>query len=291
MESKVGEDNQEHQSKWDELATGPQPESYGDENDIPNVEAVRKIAKSYFEKRRAAAPEEAKREATTIVGIENDFAKQLQRDKERGRETSEEEFVKWEQEYAQTWNRLQRDVHEGQMSMHAEAEAERQMFVSESRIDNGIIAHSGKYFLKRSEELRDVIKASHDKTKESDLRLIGTFLQTVMAHIKYRYMTPMEIRDEFGDDAADLHAYDQLRTASHNSIIKQLNSLNALADIYGTTRFTPRDFWTSENVKQTSPISERMSYDRKLVTAYYTAAFGEEIEEQRRRNSHKLSWY
>jgi hypothetical protein len=27
------------------------------------------------------------------------------------------------------------------------------------------------------------------------------------------------------------------------------------------------------------------------VTAYYTAAFGEEIEEQRRRNSHKLSWY
>jgi hypothetical protein len=88
MESKVGEDNQEHQSKWDELATGPQPESYGDENDIPNVEAVRKIAKSYFEKRRAAAPEEAKREATTIVGIENDFAKQLQRDKERGRETS-----------------------------------------------------------------------------------------------------------------------------------------------------------------------------------------------------------
>jgi hypothetical protein len=291
MESNTGEDSQKHQTKWDELTEGPQPESYGDENDIAQIATVRKIAKSYFEKRREAAPAEAKQEAATIVDIEDDFAKQLQRDKDRGRETSEEEFLKWEQEYAQTWKRLSEDVKVGQMDANAEAEAESQMFYSESRISDGIIAHSGKYFLKRSQELRDVIKASNDKTKESDLRLIGTFLQTVMQHVKFRYMSPMEIREEFGDTASDMQAYDRARTASHNSIIKQLNSLNALADIYETTRFTPRDFWTSEARNQTKPIQKRMEYDRKAVTAYYTAAFGEQVENEIRRQRHRASWY
>ena len=34
-----------------------------------------------------------------------------------------------------------------------------------------------------------------------------------------------------------------------------------------------------------------MEYDRKVVTAYYTAAFGEQVENEIRRQQRRSSWY
>ena len=283
----------ESDSKWDELSEDPQIESYGDEQDITDVRAIQALAKAYFEKRHAMAPEQAGKEAHNLADIQLGFIQQRKRDKERGRETSEEEFLKWEAEFAGSWDKMQQFIKESGMTIEKEAEIEAPVFFSEdkSKIEETVDAQAGRYYDKRNQELRNAIFASNEKTKDSDMRIVGTFLQTVMMHVGFRYMMPDDIREQYGDDAAAFESFDRARTAAHNSVIKHLNKLNELAEKYGTTRFTPRDFWTSERPHQTQDIAKRMKYDRKAVEAYYTLAFSSEIDEEERRHRNSARFY
>ncbi len=278
-----------HETQWDELAAGPQPESYGDEQDITDVRAVREIAKAYFEKRHAMAPEQAKREAHTLNDIQQGFISQRKRDKERGRETSKEEFLKWEQDYAHSWNQMREYIRESGMNMDQESEIEAPIFFSDdrSKLVETIEAQAGKYFSERSKELLEAILASDGKTKETDRRLLGSFFRTVMDHVSFRYMTPLDIREQYGNDAEGYKNFEWGRTAAHNAIIKHLNELNRLAKKYGTTPFTPRDFWTSEAKNQTPTIARRMKCDRNTVEAYYRIAFSDDLakEDERRQRA------
>jgi hypothetical protein len=293
MES-LSEDD--HSTEWDDLSQGPQPETYGDEEDITDVRALRELARSYFEKRHAMAPEQASKEAHNVADTQQGFLQQCRRDRERGQETSKEEFLKWEQEYAYNWNRMQEYILESGMGVDAEAEAELPIFFStdKEKIKDTIEAQSGKYYDERMWELRRAITASDGKTQESDMRLLGTFFHSVMAHVEFRYFSPADIREQYGDDVDAFNTFDRARTAAHNAVIKHLNAINALAEKYGTTRFTPRNFWTSERMNQTPEVSRRMDFDRKAVELYYMNAFSYDIDkkdqEMKRPNALKLTF-
>ena len=274
-----------HETQWDELTAGPQPESYGDEQDITDVRAMRQIAKSYFEKRRAMAPERAKNEARNLIGIQQGFIQQRKRDKERGRETSKEEFLRWEQDYAYTWDRLQEYASDGGLGTSEQAEIEAPVFFTDekTKLMETVEVQAAKYFEERSKELREAIMASEEKTKDTDLRILGSFFRSIMDHVNFRYMTPNDIRDQYGDDVAAMQSFDRARTAAHNAVIKHLNELNRLAKKYNTTPFTPRDFWTSEASSRDPAVARRMKCDRNTVEAYYTVAFSDDLKAEERR--------
>ena len=216
---------------------------------------------------------------------------QRKRDKERGRETSKEEFLKWEQDYTQMWDRMLDNVHSVNMDMDSEAKTEEPIFFSDDdkRIPETIEVQAGQYYMERNQELRDAIMASDSETKEKDLRTLGSFLRLVIEHVSFRYATPEETRFKYTDGE---QGFENDRSRAHNEVIKCLNTLNDLAKKYGTTRFTPRNFWTSETKGQTKDIARRMKYDRKVVIEYYTLAFGKGLDEEvKRRRAEEARYY
>ena len=92
------------------------------------------------------------------------------------------------------------------------------------------------------------------------------------------------LREQYGDDASAFKTFNQARIAALNSVIRHLNMLNELTEKYDTTRFTPRDFWTSERRGRTQEIEKRLRYDSKAVEAYCSVAFSDEIAEDERRH-------
>ncbi len=284
MERKPGDEQADQHSQWDELAQGPQPESLSDGQDISEIQAVRRIVRNFFEKRREQAPEQVRAEAHAINDIEQGFIKQQARDRERGRETSEAEFNEWEQDYARTWKRLQARLSEGDIGSDQEAELESEMFFTKDEriLHETVEAQAGKYYRQRSRALREAIEASDSKTKDTDLRMLANFYMSVATHLEYKYMTPEEIRYDYGTGVEGFMEYDHSRTQAHNSVIRHLNALNALAEQYGTTPFTPRNFWTSDSSNQTRAISRRMRYDRDVVEEYYSIAFGQKVQQEER---------
>ena len=97
--------------------------------------------------------------------------------------------------------------------------------------------------------------------------------------------------EQYGDDMWSLQQFDERRTASHNDAIKHLNYLNDLARKYGTRPFTPRNFWTSQNQRQTPAMSSHMSYDRHVFESFYTHAFGKESVDRIRRKHERNSYW
>ena len=52
------------------MAQDSQLETYGDEQDIADIHTMQALAKAYFEKRHAMAPEQAKKEAYDLSDIQ-----------------------------------------------------------------------------------------------------------------------------------------------------------------------------------------------------------------------------
>jgi hypothetical protein len=174
--------------------------------------------------------------------------------------------------------------------MEDEADVESAMFFTkdEATLHETIEAQAGAYYRDRARALREAIRASDDPHKEEDEDVLYGFFAAVSRHLDYKYMTPEDIRLSYGKD---YHEYDQDRTFAHNNAIRQLNKLNDLARKYGTTPFTPRQFWTSEKKDQTPAVSKRMRYDRDVVEEYYAIAFSEEVAKRDRLLARALRGY
>ena len=235
--------------------------------------------------------------AADIADTESAFKRRLAKIRESGEQMSQKEFEKWEADYADNWEYMRRDLermdydNDTQEAMEYQAKVQSRMFTSEGNLENSIEAYSGNFFHERMQVLRSAIEASDSKTKESDLRLLGSFWSSVAEHLDCRYMTQSEIRDQYGDSDWELRRFDQRRTEAHNSAITHLNMMNDIAKKYGAKPFTPRNFWTSRNQRQTSEMSNRMSYDRHVFEAFYTHAFGNErIAQIKRKHEQNRYW-
>ena len=303
----ITEQNKKKKFGWDDLAAGPQAEQYGNEQDIQQDAAsegstpIKKIARAEYIEGLRADPQRReilKSRAADIADTEDAFRGRLAKIREAGGDgMSQKEFERWEDDYADNWRYMQQDLarmdydNSSQEAMEYEADVESVMFKSQANLDEAIEARSGDYFTQRARALREAIEASDEKTKQSDLSLVGSFWSSVAEHLEYRYTTQAELRDQYGDDMWSLQQFDERRTASHNDAIKHLNYLNDLARKYGTRPFTPRNFWTSQNQRQTPAMSSRMSYDRHVFESFYTHAFGKESVDRIRRKHERNSYW
>ena len=297
--------SEKQKTKWESLADGPSPEelsvdtaeqvdieaSLEDGEETASPEWVRKFLERFWQQKKAEAPGFAEQQAEEIKILNGQFIKRRKAIKAEGGEMSEKEFLVWERDYADNWKRLQGHLRDGELySMEDEAEVEGEMFFTkeESVLHETIEAQAGTYYRERAKALREAIMAGNDPKKEEELKILSGFYTAVNSHLDYKYMTPQDIRYEY---AGNWGEYDRDRTYAHNNAITHLNRMNDLARKYGTTPFTPRQFWTSEKRNQTPAVSKRMRYDRDVVEEYYAIAFSDEVARRDRKLERDLRGY
>jgi hypothetical protein len=250
-----------------------------DEGDQPMTqEELRESIEQFKRDQLERAPVEVSFWADDIKSIELNFAKQLRRSEERGEALiSEKEFLIWESDYRDDWERIQGQVRLAHVSMAEEAKAEAPMVVytREEDLRTTVEAQAGVFFAKRAREL----------AQAGGGEAVQEFTRAVDKHLDFKYMGPDEVRDYGYED------YERGRTIAHNNAIKALNKLNQVADNLGTTRFTPRDFWTSEVQQQTPDMSRRMRFDRDIVEEYYALAFSAEVKRREAKQRRDMMFY
>lgn len=132
-------------------------------------------------------------------------------------------------------------------------------------------AATGIFYEERVMVLNDKI-TSAEPTEETaaEQKLIRQTWRKVMDYV--------EASTDYDFLHMDYNAYRQARRVCHNNMIRQLNALNLLAEKYGTTRFTPRNFMTNDFVynerrDRSGKLNRRANYDRETVLAYFQTVF------------------
>lgn len=256
---------------------------------ISEEEIIRELAKKALEQEKQEAPSLINTEAHSIKRLEEQFAEALDRKASKGEYMSSKELGLWESDLAHSWEKIE-DIISGndemENSLATQAKAEFPAFqidpTSEeypTYISKTIEAQIGRFHHTRAEKLEQAILESNSETKQQDLGAIKAFTKLVLEHIRLK--TEHDEKWETGGDAWE--SYDKHRTKVHNDTIRKLNELNALCEKYGTTRFTPRDFWTSDKLssddKDNIAARRRARHDRDIVEEYYAIAFEKEMKE------------
>ena len=137
--------------------------------------------------------------------------------------------------------------------------------------DETIEAATGVFYDERMSALSQKILAQ----EQNDITVAD---QSVLRQTWRKVMDYIEASTDYDFLHRDYNSYQNARRTCHNNMIRQLNDLNHLAEKYGTTRFTPRDFMTNDfhyNQRQdrNSRLNNRANYDRESVLAYFRTVF------------------
>ena len=150
-----------------------------------------------------------------------------------------------------------------------------------------IEAASGIFYHERAEQLAQVLRAA-GADGEADLKTMGLTWRKVMNYL--------EATHDYDLLHEDYHSYQNGRRAAHNEMIRQLNTLNDLAERYQTPRFTIRNFMTNDFYYEARrdpgrALDHRANYDRESVMAYFALAFQQDFERERKRGERKERFY
>lgn len=232
-----------------------------------------------------ALKQEVGMHAKNLRQLNVDYAKQLDRLAERGKDKiSQKEFEMWEGDFAYEWRLAEGAADKMHCSLTDRIEAEMPMVAYRPRtvgepyekdLRRTVEAQAGLFYWDRARDLRIAMREAG-----GDYAPIRDFEETVALHLSYKGKAVEGERDMLlGEDGtwskSDAETVDRERTKVHNAVIEKLNGLNALAEQYGTKRFTPRDFVPSSAIDkrmQTPDVALRMRYDRDIVEEYYAWA-------------------
>lgn len=150
-----------------------------------------------------------------------------------------------------------------------------------------IEAASGIFYHERAEQLAQALRAA-GADGEADLKTMGLTWRKVMNYL--------EATHDYDLLHEDYHSYQNGRRAAHNEMIRQLNTLNDLAERYQTPRFTIRNFMTNDFYYEARrdpgrALDHRANYDRESVMAYFALAFQQDFERERKRGERKERFY
>ena len=207
------------------------------------------------------------------------FAEQLKRSKERGElHIQEKEFLVWEKEASDDWQKVQSAEADAELGAHERAEIEAGAIAYPNHdCDNTIEAQSGNFYFARIRELITAIEKTGD---EKDLEVAKSFPDTAAEHLRFKFTPRDMLRDEFdtGDPSSTWKRVDEARNRAHNRSIQQLNAINDLAEKYGTTRLTFRNFRVKGYLENLPPAEDAIAEnDRACLESYYTIAFKSEV--------------
>ena len=219
-----------------------------------------KREQEFVERRR----EDTRHWARYYVGAEQAFDRRVKANK-----ISETEFMKWEDEVGGAFFKMKEAEYDACYTSKYEKDREERISMSDRTVTAEVYA--GNFYEERTEILKQkILENPNPKERDAQLKILGDLPDKVCSHI--------EAERDFDLKKIDGRAYLSARKDVHNSLIRNLNEINKLADNYGVRRLTFRNFLTNDDrYDEYKDIyldtDGRYEYDRSSVEKYMRIAF------------------
>ena len=221
-----------------------------------------KREQEFVERRR----EDTRHWARYYVGAEQAFDRRVKANK-----ISETEFMKWEDEVGGAFFKMKEAEYDACYASKYEKDREERISVSDRTVTAEVYA--GNFYEERTDILKQkILENPNPKERDAQLKILGDLPDKVCSHI--------EAERDFDLKKIDERAYLNARKNVHNSLIRNLNEINKLADDYGVRRLTFRNFLTNDDrYDEYKDIyldtDGRYEYDRSSVEKYMRIAFAD----------------
>lgn len=221
-----------------------------------------KREQEFVERRR----EDTRHWARYYVGAEQAFDRRVKANK-----ISETEFMKWEDEVGGAFFKMKEAEYDACYTSKYEKDREERISMSDRTVTAEVYA--GNFYEERTEILKQkILENPNPKERDAQLKILGDLPDKVCSHI--------EAERDFDLKKIDGRAYLSARKDVHNSLIRNLNEINKLADNYGVRRLTFRNFLTNDDrYDEYKDIyldtDGRYEYDRSSVEKYMRIAFAD----------------
>ena len=235
-----------------------------------------KREQEFVERRR----EDTRHWARYYVGAEQAFDRRVKANK-----ISETEFMKWEDEVGGAFFKMKEAEYDACYA--SKYEKDRAEMISLSDRNATVEAYAGNFYDERKEVLKQKISQNENiAERDEHYDILGSLYDKVCSHI--------EAERDFELKNKDVDSYNDARKNAHNSLITNLNQINALADEYGVRRLTFRNFLTNDDKNYDKSLDiyrdtdARYEYDRSSVEKYMRIAFAEEYRKAERDGTLKV---
>ena len=235
-----------------------------------------KREQEFIERRR----EDTRHWARYYVGAEQAFDRRVKDNK-----ISETEFMKWEDEVGGAFFKMKEAEYDACYA--SKYEKDRAEMISLSDRNATVEAYAGNFYDERKEVLKQKISQNENiAERDEHYDILGSLYDKVCSHI--------EAERDFELKNKDVDSYNDARKNAHNSLITNLNQINALADEYGVRRLTFRNFLTNDDKNYDKSLDiyrdtdARYEYDRSSVEKYMRIAFAEEYRKAERDGTLKV---
>lgn len=221
-----------------------------------------KCEQEFVERRR----EDTRHWARYYVGAEQAFDRRVKANK-----ISETEFMKWEDEVGGAFFKMKEAEYDACYPSKYEKDREERISMSDRTVTAEVYA--GNFYEERTEILKQkILENPNPKERDAQLKILGDLPDKVCSHI--------EAERDFDLKKIDERAYLNARKNVHNSLIRNLNEINKLADNYNVRRLTFRNFLTNDDrYDEYKDIyldtDGRYEYDRSSVEKYMRIAFAD----------------
>lgn len=221
-----------------------------------------KREQEFIERRR----EDTRHWARYYVGAEQAFDRRVKANK-----ISETEFMKWEDEVGGAFFKMKEAEYDACYPSKYEKDREERISMSDRTVTAEVYA--GNFYEERTEILKQkILENPNPKERDAQLKILGDLPDKVCSHI--------EAERDFDLKKIDERAYLNARKNVHNSLIRNLNEINKLADNYNVRRLTFRNFLTNDDrYDEYKDIyldtDGRYEYDRSSVEKYMRIAFAD----------------
>lgn len=221
-----------------------------------------KREQEFIERRR----EDTRHWARYYVGAEQAFDRRVKDNK-----ISETEFMKWEDEVGGAFFKMKEAEYDACYPSKYEKDREERISMSDRTVTAEVYA--GNFYEERTEILKQkILENPNPKERDAQLKILGDLPDKVCSHI--------EAERDFDLKKIDERAYLNARKNVHNSLIRNLNEINKLADNYNVRRLTFRNFLTNDDrYDEYKDIyldtDGRYEYDRSSVEKYMRIAFAD----------------
>lgn len=225
-----------------------------------------KRQEEFIERRR----EDTRHWARYYVGAEQAFDRRVKDNK-----ISETEFMKWEDEVGGAFFKMKEAEYDACYTSKYEKDREEMIGSANSLMTAEVYA--ANFYEERKEALKQkILQNENPEERDNHLKILGDLHDKVCAHI--------ECKRDFELKSKDVGAFDEARKNAHNSLIRNMNQINNLADEYRVRRLTFRNFLINDDKNYNVAYDiyldtdARYDFDRSSVEKYTMIAFDDEYK-------------
>lgn len=225
-----------------------------------------KREQEFMERRR----EDTRHWARYYVGAEQAFDRRVKANK-----ISETEFMKWEDEVGGAFFKMKEAEYDACYT--SKYEKDREESIGAVNYHMSVEVYAANFYEERKEALKQkILQNENPEERDKHLEILGDLHDKVCAHI--------ECKRDFELKSKDVGAFDEARKNAHNSLIRNMNQINNLADEYGVRRLTFRNFLINDDKTYNKAYDiyldtdARYDFDRSSVEKYTMIAFEDEYK-------------